>query len=350
MSIKNQKLLDFEKECLCGYDAQYSLFKKMNSLQDGFKYNIFCDEKNKRWVIREFYGNVEKNNNKHGESRVYVCPFGSRVENTLDAYLSMNPKSPLHDFLIDRTKLNDEEKKQLDNIYELNCNRLNVLLYYLKEMKINPEAQNDIKLKWNIWRQYRYFEFNDIWNSAMDIWADWSEGGEYIFNLLDEYVTKNIKFDYRAWNLEDDNSRIGLVCFCNNCNILFALDLYQILINQSVQYKICKRCENIFFGNNARSIYCRMCKMESNKIRNDNRKKNPERYLHKQITDRLNYLCYDTGNFLNESNYYWDIVRGKSVEFNPKYRNDIKTKSAYMAWLLETRDSLKIEKRHPASM
>ena len=96
-----------------------------------------------------------------------------------------------------------------------------------------------------------------------------------------------------------------------------------------------------------RSIYCKDCSKQRGKINGINRKDNKERYLHKRINDKLTYYNLDNSDFLNESNYYWDIVRGKSVEFNPTYRNDIKTMSDYMTWLNKTMDNLKATKKYP---
>lgn len=48
--------------------------------------------------------------------------------------------------------------------------------------------------------------------------------------------------------------------------------------------------------------------------------------------------------FLNESNYYWDIVSGRDVEKNPAYKKRIKTKEDYMKWLQEQKKACKKRK------
>jgi hypothetical protein len=86
-----------------------------------------------------------------------------------------------------------------------------------------------------------------------------------------------------------------------------------------------------------------MCKEESNVIRNENRLKSV-RYIHKKIYDKINNSKFHTNTekelFLAESNYYWDIVRGKEVKPIPLFAANIKTEEDYKKWLEEKLKSI----------
>ena len=81
------------------------------------------------------------------------------------------------------------------------------------------------------------------------------------------------------------------------------------------------------------------------KIRYANRKSNTARKLHQEVLT----LAYGkekkpndvSNNFLNESNYYWDIVQGKKPEKVKGYSNRIKTEEQYISWLERKRDEYK---------
>lgn len=106
----------------------------------------------------------------------------------------------------------------------------------------------------------------------------------------------------------------------------------------------CQNCRHGFFSTNTNATYCEFCKKNMGKIRYQARKKNVERKLHQEILSML-YRLDDTKEssnaFLNESNYYWDIVSGKGVEKNPAYKKRIKTKEDYMKWLQEQKKAYK---------
>lgn len=98
----------------------------------------------------------------------------------------------------------------------------------------------------------------------------------------------------------------------------------------------CKECGSVFVGSNANATYCEICKKNMGSIRYKNRRNNKERFLHKTISDQLRLIDETlSNNFLNESNYYWDIVQGKIQTVNTSYRDDITTKDDYMKWLKE---------------
>lgn len=125
-------------------------------------------------------------------------------------------------------------------------------------------------------------------------------------------------------------------------NLTKMIDLYEL--ENTV---FCQNCGHTFFSTNVNATYCTLCKKNMGKIRHQARKKNVERKLHQEILSML-YTLDDTKElsnaFLNESNYYWDIVSGKDVKKNPAYKKRIKTKEDYMKWLQEQKKAYKKRK------
>ncbi|MCM1220018.1 MAG: hypothetical protein NC548_36565 [Lachnospiraceae bacterium] len=134
---------------------------------------------------------------------------------------------------------------------------------------------------------------------------------------------------------------------------IFILDLWEFLFNPACRNKKLLKCENcgsLFYSSNNQAKYCDICRQPEimGKIRYKNRKKNTVRNLHHDIVTKL----YSAGNgkekspneisnaFLEESNYYWDIVQGKEVTPNPLYQEHIKTESQYKKWLENKLNSL----------
>ena len=130
-----------------------------------------------------------------------------------------------------------------------------------------------------------------------------------------------------------------------NHSDIFILDLWEFLFNSQIpKINVCKECGLLFVSNNTNATYCNICKKAMNQIRYRNRKENKERFLHKQIIDFL-YSIDETkslsNEFLNESNYYWDIVCGKEVETNNMYNEKITSNEQYYEWLLKKRSQYK---------
>lgn len=116
---------------------------------------------------------------------------------------------------------------------------------------------------------------------------------------------------------------------------IFIIDFWEYLFNpKTPKTRVCKECDVLFASNNTNATYCDMCKNDIGRIRYKNRRNNKERFLHKTISDQLRLIDETlSNNFLNESNYYWDIVQGKIQTVNTSYRDDITTKDDYMKWL-----------------
>lgn len=111
--------------------------------------------------------------------------------------------------------------------------------------------------------------------------------------------------------------------------------------------RICRNCNSSYISQNNKTKYCEVCRQPEimGKIRYANRKSNKARKLHQEVLT----LTYgfakkpnnDSNAFLNESNYYWDIVQGKKPEKVKGYSNRIKTEEQYISWLERKRDEYK---------
>lgn len=115
-------------------------------------------------------------------------------------------------------------------------------------------------------------------------------------------------------------------------------ELLQLCKKRIISYKkentrFCPICRKEFMLMHGNQKYCPNCILT---IRNNKRHKNKERYLHKVITDYINNRRnYTSEQFREESNYYWDIVCGKTpkTERKENYLDYIQTKDDYMEWL-----------------
>lgn len=104
---------------------------------------------------------------------------------------------------------------------------------------------------------------------------------------------------------------------------------------------ICENCGSLFISNNSKAKYCEACKQPEimGKIRYRKRKSNKARKLHQDILSmayRKNKEGMEVSDlFLNESNYYWDIVRNKIPKTERKnwYLDYIHSEEDYMEWL-----------------
>ena len=117
---------------------------------------------------------------------------------------------------------------------------------------------------------------------------------------------------------------------------IFSRDLLHILQCDTPMIRECAHCKQLYFSNNNKSRYCDTCKQHQNDIRQQKRKNNPCRYLHKQITDILNNNYDGSEEFRKESNYYWSVVQGKTPsKTSNAYDKHITTERAYLKWLQE---------------
>lgn len=151
------------------------------------------------------------------------------------------------------------------------------------------------------------------------------------------HIEKFFRFcDYITFYDHDNVPATGRGYIASTPGDIFASDLYHVLVSGlSGIPRLCPRCGHIFYPNN-KSKYCYDCKKDSTAIRNEKRRQSV-RYYHKKVYDKITQSKkYDDdfrNAFMNESNYYWDIVQGKEVTINPMYKERIKTEVQYKKWL-----------------
>lgn len=164
-----------------------------------------------------------------------------------------------------------------------------------------------------------------------------SEAAELSNNLYNIHIKKFFHFcDYVTFYDDNNVPLIGRGYIARTPGDMFAADLYHVLVSGLAGTpRLCPRCGHIFYPNN-KSKYCNDCKKDSPSIRNEKRRQSV-RYYHKKVYDKITQSKKYDDNFrnafMNESNYYWDIVQGKEVIVNPLYKERIKTETQYKKWL-----------------
>lgn len=130
---------------------------------------------------------------------------------------------------------------------------------------------------------------------------------------------------------------------------LFILDLWELLFNPNVESRVkqCPNCHEFFYTTTNQQKYCLDCKEKKkyNRIKNDKQKEDEAKVLSKRISDILyrrekammtrdgnEYPSQEYQDFLDENQYYKDVLKGRQVESNPDYQ-DIKTEAEYLSWL-----------------
>ena len=125
---------------------------------------------------------------------------------------------------------------------------------------------------------------------------------------------------------------------------LFIDDMMEML-NRKITIAWCSICHTFFVKSNRRKSLCDDCSsdpVKQNKAKNQRRKEDPCRHLHKKINDILENRGMDEErqDFLAESNYYKDITNGKNTAKNEMYRTDITNRNEYQKWLEAKHQSL----------
>ena len=312
-------------------------FEKIKERNNKLQYAVIEDMENKRYIVTDM----------NNDMRYFIAPFVHFTVETLSNLLAGGKGDIYHtSFLESCRKAGYEfsEKEVEDNIDEKKeyIDKLIDIILQRDTFK----SEDDCLLKAalvNTWKAYRYMHF-DLWNEYIYLVECGSEAdtlvSEYCFS---EYLKNNSIFVYNdIQSIKIDEKWVSGNCwFTENFGFMFARDLYHTLVDCSndVKIKKCSRCGHLFIAETNKHKYCPDCKATPNTIRVEQRKKSV-RYLHKRVYDKLNnYDKYSyngkkmLSDFLAESNYYWDIVRGKEIELNPMYSNKIKTEEQYRKWL-----------------
>lgn len=218
-------------------------------------------------------------------------------------------------------------------------------LAILKEFNYDVLKRKESKvteLLFEIYNKYKYFPAFIM--SGRTEFADEYERNEFFEE------NRNVFIKSAGYDIVECKG-VSIPCekyYVHDFQYAFVLDFWEWLFHPNSQkVKVCKACGILFCSNNTNATYCNICKKDMGKIRYQARKKNVERKLHQEILSML-YTLDDTKElsnaFLNESNYYWDIVSGKDVKKNPAYKKRIRTKEDYMKWLQEQKKAYKKRK------
>lgn len=223
-----------------------------------------------------------------------------------------------------------------------------LMLKYLMNIDIFTKRKTSMQDLFSIYTHFKYFN-TSICSDIFHYEPDRKKRNEYMDKHYNEMVV------YKGADLITlENGDVVTECFWfQEIFDVFILDLWEFLFNPACRKKKMLKCENcgrLFYSSNNQAKYCDICKQPEimGKIRYENRKKNTVRKLHHDIVTKL-YSIGDgkkkspneiSNAFLEESNYYWDIIQGKEVIPNPLYQERIKTESQYKKWLEKKLNSL----------
>ena len=322
------------------------------------QYWILEDTSNMQWLIYNSANDQTK-----------LLPFGEYVTFILNGFLVMQKEhihyekycSALKRIGLSMQDYNDTAKRVSEYTDELQ--KLSDILSKYVQITKNFDKDQLQAYIYQTWVTYRYCFQDKIWGeyiseknrSSYDYqtFSNFEQIDEDInlahrnadeINQMLHHVTSKWKFIYHDYMSGTWEGAIisGQTYVADSLDYIFSLDLLHILKGDANTPRKCPRCSQIFFSNNYKARYCPDCKERSKEIRAENRKKNPYRYLHKQITDLLNNYGDGSEDFREESNYYWDIVQGKKPKSRPlNTDSSITTKEAYYNWLKKQKELAK---------
>lgn len=119
-----------------------------------------------------------------------------------------------------------------------------------------------------------------------------------------------------------------------DATVLALIDL-RLIRNHDLCISLCHNCNKLFIKQRTNNKYCPSCSINYKSINDKNRKSTP-RGLHKKVSTYLRnsekFTADEQAQFLNESNYYWDVLMSKIPKDTNKY-SDIATIQEYVKWL-----------------
>ena len=226
-----------------------------------------------------------------------------------------------------------------------------LLLEYIKSLDGFRNGENSTSSLLGIYNNFKYFA-TSITSDIHPYISDTKKRNDFFDDIYDELITYKGPGFLESVSEKEKLTPIEEYRFTEMFNI-FILDFWEFLFNpvyQKTKILVCPNCKSIFASSNNKAKYCEVCKQPEimGKIRYANRKANKARKLHHDIATlsySLNTKENDVSNsFLNESNYYWDIVQGKNPEKIKEYSAKIKTEADYMKWLEKKYEEIKAQK------
>ena len=338
------------------------------SKNDRLEYCVFENMKTKEYIVFD---------SKDDFNTYTSIPFGGVVACTLNGYIKSNPKSVHHaNYKKELQEYGGYNAPDIDerlSLYHVIYGKtLNELISYIKQ-RDTYKYHDKIALKCSFireWKKYRYMIYDKVWSEYLslsetqkadhdfnntftndelkDIVENCHEEAAELSDRLHKIVCERLFIPYdKIYFVFRDEWAYGNVWFSQGEGDIFSRDLYHVLVDNAAKIpRFCPRCGLMYYSNNNKSKYCPECKKQSNDIRKENIKKNPARYLHKRVWDKINAHKdkYDRdflNSFMNESNYYWHNISGKPSDLQKldSYQN-IDTIEKYQEWLEKKLESL----------
>lgn len=351
---RKEKIKKYEQ---VGRETPNYLYREIKKTE--LRYWILEDTANKQWLIYDSANEQTK-----------LLPFGEYVTFILNGFLVMQ-KDHIHYekycSALEKAGMSmqdyDDTAKHVSEYADELQKLSDILSGYVQCTKNFSKNQLESYI-YQIWIRYRYCFQDKIWgeyisernrttcdyrvsnnpvrvNKAVDLaHRNADEINQMLHHIVSKY--KFIYHDYMSvtWKGETISGRTYVT---DSMDYIFSLDLLHILKSDVDSPRKCPRCNQLFFSNNYKARYCPDCKECSKKIRAENRKNNPCRYLHKQITDLLNNYRDGSEAFREESNYYWAIIQGKEPKTIPiNFDSSITTEKDYYDWLIKQKELAKI--------
>lgn len=316
------------------------------------RYLIIEDMSNKRWFIYD-----------SDISRTCFIDFGEYTLFLLNDILGYLPDFPYHEQKREKVSefITEEEYEDTKNIIYNNKEKFIELFEIFSTFDNHKKTYSQFEMSkylYGLWLRYRYLCYVKNWTRIIqdhDVTKNdvfklkyqpddieefvecCHESAKELEENLHHIITREffVYHDFMECFIRDGSIVSGNAYVARDIKDIFSLDLLHILNGDTKTPHKCPRCGQLYFSNNNKSKYCNECKANSNVIRQENRKNNPCRYLHKQITDILNNYGEDgSENFRMESNYYWAIVQGNTPKQIPvSYNPNITTEGDYFKWL-----------------
>lgn len=361
--------------------------------------NIYENQDTLTWYISNFGGNGESAEYPFGfffadylnqllslKSKEAFISYEKRMRSGAKSEKDINPtfdkryrfylwafnEQSENEFII-TTHTTDEE---LANIYNHVCwlweyvkEPIEILISNFRFLK-NNATSND-----NVYQMYKFVQRFVILNWYRQIHSSFYDKKSKDYNSTDEYCftndetiaefeeeaketisldfvenifTNNFRYvGYEPIKFTDNTESFCRVYDVSNLLHLVAEDMLRFMLHQTTHnFDICPECGGMFATTHGNQKHCPACNLV---IRQKKRKQNKARYLHKKITDYINnYRSGEDENasetFRNESNYYWNVVQGKSPEKVKEYSAKIKTEADYMKWLEKKYEEIKAQK------
>lgn len=230
---------------------------------------------------------------------------------------------------------------------------LNVIDVYLGDhnAKIETNMFNPIKTEYTSLDEQINKHLETINRVKANGWMNVQD--DYAINLVDWYLLNEFNMDTNTLNVTQhlyNNKWYPAYERTNETDeVLIAMIDLQELRNQSYNFKRCIHCNEIFVQKDGRNKYCENCSKNYKKIADQKRKQTP-RGKHKIVCNYLrnagSFSDIEIGDFMRESNYYWDNLQGKSVKREKTFTSNISTEKEYVYWLEKCHNNFKSEAKH----